>query len=74
MTFNYRQQDKKHLSLCVSEGYRNDYFFELKNKINSQIHFLVKNEVSKVDLEQSNISESCYIQVFFNNYKYPSRS
>ena len=72
MQFTYRQQDKGHLSICVCEKFKNDFYFELKNKINSQIPFFVKNNIEIIDLQQSNISESCYIQIFFKSHKYPA--
>ena len=72
MNFHYRQQDKGCLSLCVCEKFKNDFYFELKNKINSQIYFFVKNNIETIDLQQSNISESCYVQIFFKSHKYPA--
>lgn len=72
MKFYYRQQSKGSLYLCVCEKYKNDFYLELKNKINTQIPFLSKNGVEEIDLQQSNISESCYIKVFLKGYKHPS--
>ena len=72
MKFYYRQQSRGCMNLCVNEQYKNSYFTEVKNKIISQIPFLVKNGVAKIDLQQSNISESCYVTIHISGYKYPS--
>jgi len=71
MQVEYIQQDRKHLSLCVSKNYRDLYFFFVKNKICRQLDLLSRNDVISLKLEQSNISETCYIYLYISNVKNP---
>ena len=66
------QQQRGRLYLCVYEPYKNEYFHEVKKKIIEQISFLESNGVSKIEISQSKISESCYVYVYFNGHKHPA--
>lgn len=66
-TFDYKQQERGNMYLCVDGNYRNEFFSELKRKIQSQFEFLKSIGTSKVFLTQSPISESCYIELLFES-------
>lgn len=69
MTATYLQKDKGHLNLCVCSKYRNKYFLEVKNQVKRYLDFFNKNGIIELKLIQSNISESCYLELIFNNSK-----
>lgn len=70
--FVYSQQQKNpNWSLCVDYRFKNQYFHKLKNHIEKYLDLFSNNNVEKVVLTQSDISESCYLLIKFIGFKVP---